>query len=63
MAEAPQALATFRSVSAISAGCGITASSSGGLVGVGVFFAAMRTTGWSRCQKHSSWMVAAISAP
>ena len=39
------------------------ASSSGGLVAVGVFFAAIRTTGWSRCQKASSWMVAAISAP
>ncbi len=57
------ARATFRSVSAISAGCGITASSSGGLVGVGVLRAAIRTTGWSRCQKASSWMVAAISAP
>ena len=57
------ARATFRSVSAIWAGCGTTASSSGGLVGVGVFFAAIRTTGWSRCQKASSWMVAAISAP
>ena len=39
------------------------ASSSGGLVAVGVFFAAIRTIGWSRCQKASSWIVAAISAP
>ena len=29
----------------------------------GVFFAPIRTTGWSRCQNASSWMVAAISAP
>jgi len=57
------AVATFRRVCAISAGCGTTASSSGGLVGVGVFFAAIRVTGWSRCQKHSSCTVAAISAP
>ncbi len=48
---------------AISAGCGTTASSSGGLVGVGVFFAAIRTTGQSRCQKHRSCTSAAISAP
>ena len=39
------------------------ASSSGGLVGVGVFFAPIRMTGWSRYQNASSWMVAAISAP
>jgi len=57
------AVATFRSVSAIRAGCGTTASSSGGLVGVGVFFAPIRVTGWSRCQKHSSWITDAISAP
>src|SRR5919112_260963 len=57
------ALATLRSVSAISAGCGMIASSSGGLVAIDVFFAAIRVIGWSRCQKASSWIVAAISAP
>src|SRR5215213_9538090 len=57
------AVATFLSTCAISAGCGTTASSSGGLVGVGVFLAAMRATGWSRCQKHSDWITAVISAP
>ena len=43
--EVAHARATFCSVSAISAGCGIIASSSGGLVGTGVSFAAIRTTG------------------
>ena len=43
--EVAHARATFCKVSAISAGCGIIASSSGGLVGTGVFFAAIRTTG------------------
>ena len=43
--EIGHALATSRSVCAISAGCGIIASSSAGLVGTGVFFAAIRVTG------------------
>ena len=50
-------------VSAISAGCGITASSSGGLVGVGVFFAADPHHRLVQVPEASSWMVAAISAP
>src|SRR5713226_2440976 len=39
------AVATFRTISAICAGWGTTASSSGGLVGVGVFLAPIRATG------------------
>src|SRR6476660_676167 len=61
--EIGHALATSRSVCAISAGCGIVASSSAGLVGTGVFFAVIRATGWSRCQKHFSCTSAAISEP
>ena len=56
-------VATLRSVLMISGSWGTAASSSGGLVGIGVFLAAMRTTGPSSRQKHSSWTVAAISAP
>src|SRR6476660_9960181 len=61
--EIGHALATSRSVCAISAGCGIVASSSAGLVGTGVFFAVIRATGWSKCQKHFSCTSAAISEP
>jgi hypothetical protein len=32
-------------------------------VGIGVFFAAIRTTGWSSDQKHSSVMTDPICAP
>src|SRR6476646_4447594 len=42
--EIAHAFATSRSVAAISAGCGITASSRGGLVGVGLFFNDTATT-------------------
>ena len=63
MAISPHAVATRRSVLMISGSCGTAASSSAGLVGIGVFFPAMRTTGPSSCQKHSSATVAAISAP
>ena len=59
----PHAVATRRSVLMISGSCGTAASSSAGLVGIGVFLPAMRTTGPSSCQKHSSATVAAISAP
>ena len=59
----PHARATFRSVSAISAGCGMIASSSGGLVASACSSPRSATIGWSRCQKASSWIVAAISAP
>lgn len=63
MAISPYVVATRRSVLMISGSCGTAASSSAGLVGIGVFLPAMRTTGPSSCQKHSSATVAAISAP
>ena len=64
MAVVPShAVATRRSAATISGTWGTAASSSAGLVGIGVFLPATRTTGPSSRQKHSSWTVAAISAP
>ena len=57
------ARATSRRVAAICSGCGMPAASSGGAVGGGVFLAAIRRTGWSSHQKHSSWTTAVTSAP
>jgi len=56
-------VATFRTVAMTSAVDGSIASSRGGLVGIGVFSAPIRTTGWSSDQKHRSPISAAISAP
>ena len=60
---AAHVVATRRRASTTSGVWGTTASSSGPLAGFGTSFDPMRTTGRSRYQKHSSVIVAAISAP
>ena len=50
-------------MSITSAVAGSIASSRGGLVGIGVFSAPIRVTGWSSDQKQRSPISAAISAP